>query len=373
MRDRIEPVELTPFQTRLRNSARELFERHCPGSRVRELIASDEAHDPELWRRFAQEGWLGLLLPEACGGQGGGVTDLTVLMEELGRAAVPGSFGATVCAASLWQELGGDRSELNRVAAGESRLAIAWHEAVPGWEPEAVRLSLDDRASRLSGVKTLVSGVPGADRLLCFVRERGELAVVSLPVSRQGVRIEKTPSIDLTRPMGQIRFENVAVKPHEILGRGPRVETAWQRLERLGTLVTCADLVGVMQRLVEESLSYARRRRQFGRPIGDFQLVQQLCADMLSRTETARSVVFRAAQAWDATVPAGEELGSVAKIWCSDAGREVGEKSIQLHGGVGVTWDCDLHLYLRRAKAGELQFGDADFHRERLAAQLLDD
>ncbi|MCS1410003.1 MAG: Acyl-CoA dehydrogenase [Verrucomicrobia subdivision 3 bacterium] len=370
--------DLSTEQKLLKEAARTLFQRQCPASRVRELIETEDAFDAALWKKYSDQGWTGLILPETYEGLELGVVDLAVLMEEMGRACVPGPFLSTVCAGVLLYDLAENDlagSLLKNVAAGQARPSVALHESAPSWNLRSVGMELERGAGsiRLDGKKTLVGGGASAGQtILCVVRDETELAVALIPASRDGVQVRVTPSIDRTRPLGEVVFENVVVKEDDIIGRGGSVESALARMFQLGSVILCADMVGGMQWMMEAAVEYAKTREQFGRPIGAYQMVQMQCADMLLMLESARSATYYAAWALNERDPAAERAVSMAKAYCSDVCREVGHRSIQVHGGIGFTWEHDLHLYYKRAKASELMFGDATFHREQLAESLLD-
>ncbi len=370
--------ELSKPQQLLQESARTLFQRTCNPERVRELMETETAHDDTLWSEYVDQGWTGLTLPESVDGLDLGVVELAALMEELGRACVPGSLAASTCAGILLNELSSHDiavSMLQEIVEGKMRAAVALHEEVPDWDPTNVQASLGRGAGQivLEGEKTLVGGLLGADVILVVVWDENELAIVSVPSSHEGVEIRSTPGIDRSRPLGSVRFNSVTVREDNILGRGSAVECALQRMSRVGAVMACADMVGGMQWMLDAAVDYAKTREQFGKPIGSYQMVQEQCADMLLLIESSRSATYYAAWALSEDAPDALRAVSMAKAYCSEASREVGDRSIQVHGGIGFTWEHDLHLYYKRAKASELSFGDATYHRELLAKSLLDD
>ena len=369
--------ELSKPQLLLQESARTLFQRSCQSERVRELMETESAHDETLWSEFVDQGWTGLVVPESAEGLELGIVELAALIEELGRGCVPGALASSTCASVLLNELSSHDiafSMLKDIAEGNSRAAVAMHEEVPDWDPTAVQLTLGRGAGRivLDGEKTLVGGIVGADVILVVVLDEGELAIVSVPTSQDGVEIRSTPGIDRSRPLGKVRFNSVSVREDDVLGRGSVAEAALLRMSRVGAVMACADMVGGMQWMLDATLEYAKTREQFGKVIGSYQMVQEQCADMLLLIESSRSATYYAAWALTEDDPDALRAVSMAKAYCSDASREVGNRSIQVHGGIGFTWEHDLHLYYKRAKASELLFGDASFHRELLAKSLLD-
>ena len=369
--------DLSKPQKLLQESARTLFKRKCSSERVRELMETETAHDESLWEEFTDQGWTGLIFPESVEGLDLGVVELAALIEEMGRACVPGSFLSNTCAGVLLSELSShDIAEtmLKELSEGTAQIAVALHEEAPDWDPASVQLSLARGAGTivLDGEKTLVAGVVGSKVILCVVRDENELAIVAVPSTRDGVLIELTPSIDKTRPMGRVKFDSVTVKEDDVIGRGKAAEAGLARMAQIGAVMASADLVGGMQWMLDVTVEYAKTREQFERPIGAYQMVQEQCADMLLLIESSRSATYYAAWALSEGDPDALRAVSMAKAYCSDAAREVGNRSIQVHGGIGFTWEHDLHLYYKRAKASELLFGDATFHREILAKSLLD-
>ena len=322
--------DLSKPQKLLKQSARDFLARECKPERVRAAMATDTADDRALFSAAADQGWTSLIIPETYGGLGLGTVDLAVVAEEMGRACMPGPLFATIFASAAILHAGTEeqkRKWLEPIAAGEMRATVA-----------------------LANEFVLDAGV--ADLVLRFT-ESGVEEV-------EGVTFTRTPSIDETRKL--YSFSGAA--PASGAER-PAAEAAAAPLDT-ATVALCAEMVGGMQWILDTTVAYAKTRQQFGRVIGSFQAVQHLCADMLLMTESARSATYNAA--WEMTPLAV----SIAKAYCSDAYREVANRGIQVHGGIGFTWEHDLHLYFRRAKTSETLFGDATFHRERIASLVVD-
>ncbi len=376
--------DLSQEQKILQESARGFLAHHCPIPRVRELMETETALDESLWRKAAEQGWLGMTLSEADGGLGVGLMELAVVFEEIGRACAPGPFLSALWAATLIAEAreNSQPSELlGQLASGDARATVALLESDASWDTTHVSQEAVATGDglRLNGHKTCVMDAGVADHLVVAIRLDGEFALVIVPREANGVTVTPTPSIDPTRRLCQVDLRNVTVDRTAILARGDRARSALARSISVGAVAACADLVGGMDRVLEASVEYAKTRKQFGQLIGSFQAVQHQCSDMLLMLESSRSATYYAA--WAATLPhdpAGERnpdcdrAVSIAKAYCSDAGREVGNRAIQVHGGIGFTWEHDLHLYYRRAKASELMFGDATFHREMIARLVMD-
>jgi alkylation response protein AidB-like acyl-CoA dehydrogenase len=291
------------------------------------------------WEAIADQGWTGLIVPDE-------LVELAVVMEEMGRACLPGPFLSNVFATALIGAAAGPEQQerwLPPIAAGELKATVAILEESASWDLDALRSSTR---------KLFVGDADVADLILC-VGPNGAVSAAS-PSS-----IERMPSMDETR-----RVFNVTCERGEALPGG---RDAVQRAIDIATVALCAEMVGGMQWVLDTTVEYAKTRQQFGRPIGSFQAVQHHCADMLLLTESARSATLYAA--W-ATTPLAV---SVAKAYCSDAAREVGNRGIQVHGGIGFTWEHDLHRYYKRFKSSETTFGDASFHRERIASLVVDE
>ncbi|MDX2033424.1 MAG: acyl-CoA dehydrogenase [Blastocatellia bacterium] len=370
--------DLTKAQKLLQQSAREFFARECKAERVRELMASEAAYDEGLWRGMADQGFTGLTIPEEYGGLGLGLVELIAVTEEMGRACLPGPFLSTLWAAELINRAGSEgqcKQYLEPIAAGEMKATIALLEPDAEWSPAAVamRAEKEGREYRLRGQKEFVTDAAIADLLICVAR--GNEGLVLLPVAKGagGVTITETPSIDATRKLYSVAFDNVAVPEADALAFTTRTEEALEAATRAATVALCGEMLGGMQWSLEDTVEYAKTRVQFGKPIGVYQAVQHQCADMFNWTEGARSAVYFAAWAVTQNDPAARLAVSVAKAHCSDAGREVGNRAVQIHGGIGFTWEHNLQLYYKRAKSSEILFGDANYHREEVARLVVDE
>jgi alkylation response protein AidB-like acyl-CoA dehydrogenase len=354
---------LTESQTFLKDSARKFFAGECPSAELRRLMATDTAYDSALWSKLTDQGYTGIIFPEAYGGVGLGKVELMLLMEEAGRALLPGPFFSTVVlAGSVLEVVGTPASKkkyLAPICRGEVRATVAFVEASVSWNPRDVQLSSTN--GKLTGGKFFVSDAAIADFILVVARN----AVFVVHSKAPGLKISPMSAMDLTRKLYVVEFSNT---PAEEIGPA----TDLQRAFDVATAALAAELVGGMQRSLEVTVEYAKTRKQFGKPIGTFQAVQHQCADMYLETESSRSAVYYAGWALEENSPDAAAAVSIAKMYASDAGRTVGNRSIQIHGGMGFTWENDLHLYYRRAKASETAFGDATFHRERIASMVID-
>jgi alkylation response protein AidB-like acyl-CoA dehydrogenase len=370
--------DLSKPQKLLQESARAFFARECPAERVRALMETETAYDDQLWRAMADQGWLGLTAPEEYGGLGLGLVELAAVAEEMGRACLPGPFISTQWAAALIAHAGSEGQKaqyLEPIANGELKATVALLEEAADWDPAAVQLQTESDAKgfRLCGRKEFVTDAGVADVIICVARSRDGL--VFLPVARgaEGLTITPTPGIDATRKLHAVEFDGVLVPAANALEFNRRTAEALEQATGAATVALCAEMLGGMQWVLDTSVEYAKTRQQFGRPIGTYQAVQHKCADMLLMTESARSAAYYAAWALSVNDLAAPQAVSIAKAYCSDAAREVGNHGIQVHGGIGFTWEHHLHLYYKRAKASEIMFGDANYHRERLARLVVDE
>jgi alkylation response protein AidB-like acyl-CoA dehydrogenase len=366
--------DLSKPQKLLQRSARDFFARACPPKRVRELMATDTALDPELWSAVADQGWLGVHLDESCGGLGLGAVELAVVADEMGRACFPGPFLGTVWAATLVAAAGGKSKYAEPLATGETKGAVALFEPDCGWNPDELQLKATPDAGgfKLSGRKAFVRDAPTADLLVCAARSDKGPLLAAVPAAAAGVKVTATPGIDATRKLGNVDFEQVSVGGDDVLAVGKAAEETLARSIDVATLCACADMLGGMQWIIEHAVEYAKTRQQFGRSIGTFQAVQHMCADMLVWCESSRSATYYAAWTLDAEPDEAARAVAIAKAYASDASREVANRGVQVHGGIGFTWEHDLQLYYKRCKASEVLCGDAAFHRERLAQMVFD-
>jgi len=369
--------DLSKPQKLLQESARTFFQRACPIRRVRELMETGTGFDETLWSGMADQGWIGLTLPEKYEGLELGIVELAALCEEIGRACAPSPFLATTWTATLIAESGNESLQarcLKPISEGKSKGTVALIEPDASWDPSDVRDSLEkiEGGFQITGSKVFVLDAAAAESILCVARNGRSLAIAIVPSDRAGVTVVPTPGIDPTRKLHRVDFKNVRINSDEIVAEGEIAENALQRSIQIGAVMACAELVGAMQWMLESTVEYAKTRRQFGSPIGAFQAVQNQCADMLLLVESARSSAYFAAWALTEKRSSAGRAVSMAKAYCSDAGREVGNRAVQVHGGIGFTWEHDMHLFYKHAKANELLFGDATFHRERIAKLILD-
>jgi alkylation response protein AidB-like acyl-CoA dehydrogenase len=354
---------LSESQEFLKDSARKFFAGECPSAEMRRLMETDTAYDPALWSKLTDQGYTGVIFPEEYGGVGLGKVELMLLMEETGRALLPGPFFSTVVLAGTVLDAVATpthkKQYLAPICHGEVRATVAILEASASWNPRDVQLTATN--GKLTGEKLFVSDAGIADFLIVVARD-GVFVVHS---KARGLKITPMLGMDLTRKLYVVEFSDT---PAEKIGSNSNLARAFD----IATAALAAELVGGMQRTLDITVEYAKTRKQFGKPIGMFQAVQHQCADMYLETESSRSAVYYAGWALEENSPDAAAAVSIAKMYASDAARTVGNRGIQIHGGMGFTWENDVHLYYRRAKASETAFGDAAFHRERIASMVID-
>ncbi len=370
--------DLSKPQKLLQQSARDFFVRACPPEKVRELMASGTAFDDALWREMADQGWTGLIIPEEFGGLGLTLVDLIAVVEEMGRASLPGPFISTLWAAALIDRAGseGQRKQyLDPISLGDLKATVALLEESADWDPDAVQLRADKdgREFRISGRKDFVNDAAVADLIIVVARSGEDLVLLPVDRNTPGISITETPAIDATRKLYSIEFDNVSLPESSALAWNTRVREALDAATETAMIALCAEMLGGMEWTLATTVEYAKTRQQFDKPIGTYQAVQHQCADMFLMIESARSAIYFAAWALSENDPAARLAVSVAKAYCSDAAREVGNRGVQVHGGIGFTWEHNLQLYYKRAKASEIMFGDANYHRDAIARKVIDE
>jgi alkylation response protein AidB-like acyl-CoA dehydrogenase len=375
-------IGFTEEQELLRTSARRFLENECPSAFVRQRMAEPSAITDAFWQKLAEQGWFGILYPESLGGSGLGLVDMTVLMEEMGRAVMPGPFFSTVLlggSAILEAGSSDQRQEwLPRIVEGSAKVSLAWTEPNARWDAAGIVATGRETSGGfvLSGTKLFVPDAHLSDALVIAVRTRDGstmedgASLFLVPKDVAGLAVTLLPTIDGTRKLCEVRLDNVAVPGAALLGER---HGGWQALARVldrATVALCAEMCGGAQQVLDMTTAYAKIRIAFGKPIGAYQGVKHQAADMLVAIENAKSLTYYAAWAMDEGLSEAPLAVSMAKSAASDMYRKVASTGIQLHGGIGMTWEHDLQLYFKRAKASEVAFGDATWHRERVARLL---
>ncbi|WP_328980182.1 acyl-CoA dehydrogenase family protein [Streptomyces canus] len=364
-------------QDELRKVVRSFLAKHSDEATVRRLAADPQGHDPVVWRRMAGElGLQGLAVPEEYGGSGFGYVDLGIVFEEAGRALLGGPYFATVAlAAEALLRCADEQARhdfLPGIASGETVATLALTEDSGHWDEQGIGLTAvrdETDAWQLTGVKTYVPDGHLADLLLVAARTPSGISLLAVETAdAPGLTRTPLPTLDQTRKQARIEFTDT---PARLLGAEG---AAWPALER--TLATAAVLlaaeqVGGAAAALDAAVEYAKIREQYGRPIGSFQGIKHKCADMLMEIESARSAAYGGLWALDA----GDETeiaiaAALAQAFCSEAFTKVAADNIQVHGGIGFTWEHPAHLYFKRAKSSEVLLGTPSYHRELLATRL---
>jgi alkylation response protein AidB-like acyl-CoA dehydrogenase len=369
-------------QNLLRASARQFLERESPSDVVHRMSDDPQGYLPDLWQKMAELGWMGLVLPETYAGSGLSFVDLTILMEEMGRVLLPAPFFSSVALGALTVlEVGSDEQRrllLPRLARGEVKVCLALLEADGRYDPRGIGLRASIRGNRatLNGTKLFVVDAQLADYVICVARTRGGrnpesgISLFVLDSKAPGVICTPLVSMDQTRRLSEVSFTRVSVSLDAMLnGR----DTAWPRLQRAldkATVALCAEMLGGAEKAMELCVAYGKSRVQFGRQIGSFQAIKHKIADMKVWVENAKSVVYYAAWAVDSNAPEASRSASMAKAYCSEMYSRVTADGMQVHGGIGFTWDHNMHLYFKRAKSSEVLLGNATWHRERIATLI---
>ncbi len=364
-------------QEQLREAVRRFLEAKSPESEVRRLMETTEGYDPGVWQQMAQElGLQGLAVPEAYGGQGFGFVELGIVLEEMGRALLCAPYFSSVVLAGRAILNAGDEAHrkelLPGIASGETIATLAFTEPNGRWDAAGITMEArpDGDGVRLEGTKMFVLDGHVADLIVTVARRPGTegtdgLGFYAVRADAEGLTRTPLATMDQTRKQAKLEFAGVAA---EQIGDG-----AWPALSKTldqAAVALCNEMVGGAQFVLEEAVQYAKDRVQFGRPIGSFQAIKHKCADMLLEVESAKSAAYYGS--WVAAEDNDElpVVAPLAKAYCSEAYFHAAAENIQIHGGIGFTWEHNAHLYFKRAKSSEILLGDAAYHRELLAQRI---
>jgi alkylation response protein AidB-like acyl-CoA dehydrogenase len=384
----------TEEQEMIRETAASFLAEVSDSAAIRRAMATEQGYEPELWERLCGEMyWQAIHLPESCGGMGLGYVELVATMEQMGRYLLCSPFFSTVCmAANALLVAGSDEQQaqwLGQLCEGKLTASLACSGAVGGassrWDAEAItatwrpdgdgyvlagdyRYVIDGHTAQLLVVAARAEGTTGQDGISLFL----------LPANTPGVERQWLPTMDQARKQAAIQMSQVSLGAEALLGESGKGWPALSKVIDLATIALAAEQVGGCQQLLDMTIEYTSERVQFNRTIASYQAVKHKAADMMLKTEVARSAIYYAAcvaqEALEGGPLAGElsEAASVAKSYCSEAYFSIAGDALQLFGGVGFTWEYDVHLYFKRAKSSEHLLGNAAIHRERLASILLD-
>ena len=373
---------LTEQQELLKKTARDFLTNECPTSQVKELLRDEKGYSPKLWRQMAELGWMGLLFPEEYGGMGGTFLDLFVLLEEMGRACVPGPFFSSVILGGFTILEAGNETQkkelLPKIAEGDKIVTLALTEPDCSFTPSSITVKATAKNGNYSinGTKLFVPDAHIADDIIVVARTKDDgakeagITLFLVDAKTPGITYSLLPTLAGDKQF-EVSFSNVTVPKENMLGN---LDKGWSYIQNMlakATVAKCAEMVGGAQRVLEMAIDYAKERIQFDRPIGSFQAIQFHCVDIATDVDASRFIAYEAAWMLDEGIPCKKEV-SIAKAWIGEAYRRVTARANQVHGGISYTEDHDLHLYFKQAKTAELWLGDADHHREIIAQEAMD-
>jgi alkylation response protein AidB-like acyl-CoA dehydrogenase len=374
---------LNEQQEMLKTMARDFIAKECPMTNVRKLMADETGFSPELWQKMADLGWLGLVFPEEYGGTGMNFRDLTILFEEMGRSVLPSPFLSTLLLVGMPILDFGTKEQRNeilpKIAKGEIVCTLAALEEDGDWYADSINVRADPRGGQyvINGVKLFVSDAKVANYMLIAARtkrtENPEEGITLFLLDTKDVwGILTTPlqTMDETRKLWEVTFMNVPVPAKNIVGELHQGWPIMKQIALYASAALCAEMVGAGEKAFEMTVSYLKDRIAFGVPIGSFQALQHRAADLVIGLEYSRSLMEWAAETIKENDHDAPVAVSMAKSFCGDTCKKVVAEGIQMHGGIGFTWDHDMHLYFKRIWTSDNSFGDGIYHRELIAKSL---
>jgi len=379
-------IALNKMQMDISKEVRRFLEKECPIEYAREMYDNERGFRDDIWAKMVEMDWLGIRIPEPWGGMGMDQLDINIVLEEMGRTVLPGPFFSTVMlgAESVLEAGSPEQKEhiLPGIAGGEKRGTLALHEPDGGADPGYIRMAGREEGDGfiLKGTKLFVPDAHVADFLVCAARTaEGQgpgygITLFLVDRDAEGVSVSLLPTMDGTRKLCAVDFRDVHVSGDRVLGIP---HGGWGPLHRVlqrAQVGLCAESLGGAQRAMEMAVEYAKIRVQYDLPIGAFQVVKHQCADMYLGVESSRSILYWASWAQDHGDPKEAALAaSIAKVYCHETYTKVAGRTLQLFGATGFTWENDIHLYLKRAKANEVALGDPVYHRERVVRLITGD
>jgi alkylation response protein AidB-like acyl-CoA dehydrogenase len=374
---------LTEEQKILKKSARDFLESECPAALIKTMAGDEKGYSPQLWQKMARLGWQGLVLPDRYGGGGGTFLDLVVLLEETGRALLPGPLLTTILGGIIILESGNEAQKaelLPGIINGDIIISLALTEPSMRYPSSsmATRVAAQHGRYIINGTKLFAPAAHVANYLICAARTsdgaEADDGITSFIIDAKSHGITCTPLTTMGRDKQyEVSFNNAAVPAENILGEyGKGWEYISQRLVPMATLAQCAEMIGGAQKVIEMTVAYAKERVTFGRPLGSHQAIQHLCSDMLMALESAQILTYEAAWKICRGLPCNLEV-SMAKYKANECYTRAVSAGTQIHGGISIIVDHDLPLYYRRAKATEITLGDSDYHLELAARELIDE
>ena len=360
----------SPEQTLFASTNEAFLRKELPLAKIRELHASGTAFEPGWWRRAAELGWSGLLVPEVFGGgsvSGDGLADLVMLAEQIGKTVAPGPlYPVSVVLAGLVDsvEPAAHAATIESLVAGDAVASWAVYEPGTGWAPgnPALTATRTDRGYRIDGVKDRVEAGAQSDLLLVVARCDGELTQLLVPTNAPGVRVEAQESVDLVKQFARVHFDGVQVEHAAVVDGAGGTDALIDRQSQIAQLLQCAEVVGILQTVFDFTVRWALDRHTFGRPLASYQVLKHRFADMLMWLEACRATTAAAVADVAARSPQAGLSTSIAKSYVGETSTQIVQDCVQLHGGIGVTWEHDLHLYLRRVVLYRSMFGTPEEH-----------
>ncbi len=364
---------LDETQEMLKAAARDFLAKECPSQVVRGLSEEPAAYSPALWEKMADLGWIGLAVAEEAGGAGMGSVEMAVLAEEVGRALLPGPFYAVayLCIPLFLAAGESGSSLLGQAVSGSLIPSLAWVEPLASWEEDGIRTRAEmNRGSwQVEGLKLFVPAAEIASGFVVAARGPGGVGLFWVDAKASGLTRRELPSLDRTRPLGEIRLAGAEALP---LVEPPKGWRAMEQARTAAAVYLSAEAVGGMERLLELAVEHARTREQFGRPIGTFQAVSHKLADIYLEKENARSLVYYAAWALANSPEQAPLAAALARAYSAEAFHRAAAAALQVHGGMGFTWEADVHLYLKRARWHLAFLGSPAWWWQRVAKLTLD-
>jgi alkylation response protein AidB-like acyl-CoA dehydrogenase len=373
-------IAFTEEQEMLRKAARDFLAAECPKKKVRELEEDSKGYSPEVWQKMADLGWLGMVIPEKYGGQGMTFQDFTILLEEMGRNILPGPFVCTIIEGVFpIMDAGTEEQKkefLPKIANGELIFTMAHLEPNALFDASGVTVKARAEGDHyvIDGTKVFVEMANVASHILCVARTskgtspQDGVTVFIVDAKSSGVHIEVIPTIGMEK-LCEVQFKNVSVPKKSMLGK---LDKGWPMVEnvmRRGAIAKCAESIGGMQAAVEMTVAYSKERVQYDRPIGAFQALQHIMADMWTAMQTSRYIVYQAAWLESEGLPCEKEV-AMAKAYVNERYKWLTEKGVLLHGAIGTSREHDIPLYFRRAKAADIRYGSTDYWREIVATKI---
>ena len=361
-------------QEMLKTMARDFLSDKLPKATVKEIEESESGYSPEIWQEMAGLGWMGLALPEKYGGSDMSFIDLAVLLEEMGRACLPGPYSSTVILGGLTLlDTGSDAQKdeyLPKIAGGELIFTLALTEASASYEASGIETKATAEGDNyvISGTKLFVPDANIADYMLVVAKTGKGFTTFIVDAKSPGIShtVLKTIAND---KLCEVVFDKVKVPKANVLGETDADWTQVEKIVQRAAVAKCCEIVGCIQQALDMTVEYSKDRKQYGRPIGSFQVIQHYCADMATDVDGTRLAVYQAAWMLSQGLPCAQEV-AIAKAWASEACQRVMALAHQIHGAIGVTIDHDLQYYTRRAKAAEVSFGDASYYHEVVAKEM---